>query len=199
MRPIALLSAAFLLVGGCARPPPGPPAPPLPRYDYWLGQLRSRPEPPGAAALMPRLRAGFAAEGVPPELAWMAEVESGLDPRAGGLFGARGPFQLSRSAARAEGLSTFLPDDRLNPERASRAVARRLRRFYREFGSWPLALAAYNAGEGRVARAVSWSRTPYFGVVVRDLPAATRRYVPEALALVAVRTGVAWDRLPPPR
>jgi membrane-bound lytic murein transglycosylase D len=112
----------------------------------------------------------------------MAEVESGLDADARGPWGTRGLFQLSRDTAQSLGL----------------AVGRRLRALEEKFGSWPLALAAYNAGEGRVARAVAVARTPYFGIVAEGLPTATRRYVPEVLALVTVRTGVTPDQLPAP-
>jgi membrane-bound lytic murein transglycosylase D len=128
----------------------------------------------------------------------MAEVESGLDADARGPWGTRGLFQLSRDTAQSLGLSTFLPDDRLDPGKSAHAVGRRLRALEEKFGSWPLALAAYNAGEGRVARAVAVARTPYFGIVAEGLPTATRRYVPEVLALVTVRTGVTPDQLPAP-
>ncbi len=175
---------------------PLPPA--LPGYERWLKNARGQAVPGNAAEIMPRLRAAFAAEGAPPELAWMAEVESGLDSKAGGFWGTKGLFQLSRDAARAEGLSTFLPDERTDPDLAAHAVAKRLVRFYREFGSWPLALAAYNAGRGRVERAVAVAGTSYFGLVARQLPSSTRRYVPEVLALVEARTGVSPDKLPLP-
>jgi membrane-bound lytic murein transglycosylase D len=175
-----------------------PPPPPLPHYDLWLVRMQNRAPPANAAALMPRLQAAFAAEGVPPELAWMAELESGLDAEARGPWGTRGLFQLSRDAARALGLSTFLPDDRLDPGKSAHAVGRRLRVLGQKFGSWPLALAAYNAGEGRVDRAVAVAHTHYFGIVAEALPTATRRYVPAVLALVAVRTGVTPEQLPAP-
>ena len=60
-------------------PPVGRPSP-IPLYDLWLARVRHRPPPAGAADLMPRLRAAFAKEGVPPELAWIAEAESSLNP-----------------------------------------------------------------------------------------------------------------------
>src|SRR5271165_6172991 len=80
-----------------------------------------------AAVPMPRLQSIFAAEGVPPELAWMAEIESSLKADAEGDYGARGSFQLTPGTARSLGLRIFLPDDRLDPELSARAVARRLR------------------------------------------------------------------------
>ncbi len=199
MRALPVWLCCVIGLAGCGRRMgDGALPPPLPRYDYWLQRVRTRSPPPSAPEVMPRLCGIFAAEGVPPELAWMAELESGLDPAAGGFFGHRGLFQLSRAEARSLGLGTFLPDQRLDPERSAHAVARRLRFLEIKFGSWPLALAAYNAGEGRVDRAIAAAHTHYFGIVVGGLPSSTRRYVPEVLALVAVRTGVAPEKLPPP-
>ena len=148
---------------------------------------------------MPILRAAFAAEGVPPEIAWVAEAESGLNPSARSPSGASGLFQLKADTARGLGLSTFLPDERYDPEKSARAAAQRLRELRERFGSWPLAFAAYNAGEGRVGRALAASRAHDFAGIAAALPGATRMYVPEVCALVAVRTGVPPERLPAPR
>jgi membrane-bound lytic murein transglycosylase D len=186
-----------------ARPglrPSGPrrAVPSVPLYDLWLARVRARPAPTGAAALMPGLRAAFAAEGVPPDLAWLAEAESGLDPSARSPAGAKGLFQLMPDTAHALGLGTFLPDERVNPKKSAHAAARYLRQLYARFGSWPLALAAYNAGEGRVARALAGGAENYAAAAAR-LPSETRMYVPKVLALVRTRTGAAPDQLGPPR
>jgi len=183
--------------------PPGPvpvrPASAIPLYDLWLARERSRPAPANAAVLMPQLREAFAAEGVPPELAWLAEAESTLNPAARSPAGALGLFQLMPETAHALGLGTFLPDDRTDPVKSARAAARYLRTLYTRFGSWPLALAAYNAGEGRVSRELASRGASDFAGVASALPAQTRMYVPKVCALVAVRTGVAPGKLPPPR
>ena len=148
---------------------------------------------------MPELRAAFAAEGVPPELAWLAEVESSLNPLARNPSGARGLFQLMPETARSLGLSTFLPDERTDPGKSAHAAARDLRALRTRFGSWPLALAAYNAGEGRVQRALTERHAHDFAGIAGALPGGTRMYVPEVCALVAVRTGVPPERLAAPR
>lgn len=113
--------------------------------------------------------------------------------------GARGLFQLKADTARGLGLSTFLPDERTDPDKSGRAAARYMKSLWEKFGSWPLALAAYNAGEGRVGRALAARKARDFAGVAGSLPAETRMYVPEVCALVAVRTGVTPEKIPAPR
>lgn len=170
----------------------------LPHYELWVSRVRGRPLPARAAGLMPQLRAAFIAEGVPPELVWLAEAESTLNPEARSPAGAKGLFQLMPETARSLGLDTLLPDERTDPEKSARAAARYLRTLHGKFGSWPLALAAYNAGEGRVRRALASRGAKDFAGVVDALPAETRMYVPKVCALVALRTGVAPEKIPPP-
>jgi membrane-bound lytic murein transglycosylase D len=170
----------------------------IPLFDLWLGREQKRAVPAGAAALMPVLRGAFQSRGVTPDLAWLAEAESSLNPRASSPAGARGLFQLMPATAKALGLSTFLPDERTEPESAARASAGYLRALYGKFGSWPLALAAYNAGEGRVRRALAERHASDFSGIASSLPTETQMYVPKVCALVDVRTGVAPADLPPP-
>jgi membrane-bound lytic murein transglycosylase D len=161
----------------------------IPFYGLWLSRERNRPVPAGASALMPVLRAAFAAEGVPPDLAWIAEAESTLNPEARNPSGATGLFQLTPDTAHALGLSTFLPDDRTKPEKSAHAAARLLAQLRARFGSWPLALAGYNAGEGRLSRLLASRGAHDYAGVASSLPAETRMYVPKVCALVEVRTG----------
>lgn len=186
-----------------AQTPSAPPAASVahsavPHYDLWLKRVQDRPQPAGAADLMPTLRAAFIAEGVPPELAWLAEAESTLNPAARSPSGARGLFQMMPETAKHLGLSTFLPDERTDPEKSAHAAARYLKTLHTRFGSWPLALAAYNAGEGRISRALKRQPDATFAQIAGTLPAETRMYVPKVCALVAVRTGTPADRLPAP-
>ena len=178
---------------------PGVPQPgsfqPVPHYNLWLARVRDRPPPKNAAALMPKLRAAFAAEGVPPELAWLAEAESSLNPSARSPVGAKGLFQFMPETAKAMGLSTFLPDDRTNPEKSARAAARYLRMLHGKFGNWALVLAAYNAGEGRVGRTLAKHKSNSFTAIADALPAETRMYVPKVCALIATRAGVPPERI----
>jgi len=171
----------------------------VPYYNEWLARVRRRAPPANAAQLMPRLRSAFAAEGVPSELAWLAEAESSLNPSARSPAGACGLFQLKAATAHDLGLSTFLPDQRTDPDKSAHAAARQLRALGVHFGSWQLAIAAYNAGEGRVGRAMAARHATNYASVASGLPAETRMYVPEVCALMTVRTGVSPDQLPAPR
>jgi membrane-bound lytic murein transglycosylase D len=181
------------------RPAPvAPHRPVMPYYDLWVQRLRGRPLPPDAAELMPKLRAEFSAEGVPPELAWLAEVESSLNPNARSPSGAKGLFQLTPDTAKSLGLSTWLPDERTDPGKSARAAAQLLHKLQTRFGDWPLALAAYNAGEGRVSRALAAKKATTFGEIAPALAVETRFYVPKVLATIALRTGVPPEKLAAP-
>jgi len=126
----------------------------------------------------------FVEEGVPLELLVVAEVESGFNPLALSPKGARGPWQLMPATAERFGLRVDgLMDERIHPERSTRAAARYLRELFEMFGDWRLALAAYNAGEQRVSKAVERGGTRDFSRLaeLRLLPMETRRYVPAIL------------------
>jgi membrane-bound lytic murein transglycosylase D len=97
------------------------------------------------------------------------------------------------------GLQTFLPDERTDPEKSARAAAQYLRYLHRRFGNWPLALAAYNAGEGRVSRTLRRENAHTFAEIAAVLPAETRMYVPKVLATIEVRAGVSPVQLAAPR
>jgi membrane-bound lytic murein transglycosylase D len=121
-------------------------------------------------------------------------VESSLNPRAHNPSGARGLFQLKAATAQGLGLSTFLPDERTDPDRSAHAAGRLLRKLKAQFGSWPLAIAAYNAGPGRVQQALASGRGRSYADIATSLPAGTRMYVPEVCALISIRTGRALAR-----
>ncbi|OAM91935.1 lytic transglycosylase domain-containing protein [Termitidicoccus mucosus] len=177
---------------------PLPPHSPVPYYDIWLDRLRARPAPLNAAQLIPLLKVIFHAEKVPAELVWLAEVESSFNADARSPVGARGLFQLMPATAKAFGLRTWPFDERTQPGKSARAAAQLLRRLHDRFDSWPLALAAYNAGEGRVAAALK--KTPgatAFADIAEKLPAETRLYVPKVLATITVRENVPLSRFAP--
>src|SRR5579872_3532840 len=125
-------------------------------------------------------------EGVPQELIYLAQAESGFHPLALSRAGARGMWQFMASRAKAYGLERdWWVDDRQDPEKATRAAARHLKDLYNQFGDWYLAMAAYNSGPGTVQNAVK--RTGYadfWQLYQRNvLPKETRNYVPIILAV----------------
>jgi membrane-bound lytic murein transglycosylase D len=125
-------------------------------------------------------------EGVPQELIHLAQAESAFSPRAVSRKRATGMWQFMLSRGREYGLSrTRSVDERLDPEKATRAAARHLRDLYTEFGDWYLAMAAYNSGPRTVERAIE--RTGYadfWELSNRNvLPKETANYVPIILAM----------------
>ena len=174
-------------------PPRQPPVGPgqfIPNYDLWVSRIRTRVRPRQAEKFVTQLQPVFAAAGVPGSLVWLAEIESGFNPTARSPAGARGLFQLMPATARELGLRTTLPDERTDPTKSAQAAARMLRGLHARFGDWPLALAAYNAGPGRVQRTLDQQQTRTFAGIADALPLETRLYVPKVLAVLHVRAGV---------
>jgi membrane-bound lytic murein transglycosylase D len=128
-------------------------------------------------------------EGVPQDLIYLAQAESGFHPLAVSRVGARGIWQFMGSRARGYGLHKNLwVDDRQDPEKSTRAAARHLRDLYAQFGDWYLAMAAYNSGPGTVQAAVKRTGYADFWELYRRnvLPKETRNYVPIILAVTIV-------------
>jgi membrane-bound lytic murein transglycosylase D len=125
-------------------------------------------------------------EGVPQELIYLAQAESGFLPRARSYKKAVGMWQFVQFRGQQYGLyQTPASDDRMDPEHATRAAARHLRDLYAMFGDWYLAMAAYNCGPGCVDHAVQRTGFADFWEL-RDrnaLPLDTRNYVPLILAV----------------
>lgn len=125
-------------------------------------------------------------EGVPQELIFLAQAESGFAARAVSYMAAVGMWQFVQFRGREYGLNqSQWHDDRLDPEKATRAAARHLRDLYKEFGDWHLALAAYNCGPMCVASAVQRTGyADYWELRARNaLPRETSNYVPIILAM----------------
>jgi membrane-bound lytic murein transglycosylase D len=128
-------------------------------------------------------------EGVPQDLIYLAEAESGFEPLALSRAGARGMWQFMASRAKGYGLQrSWWIDERQDPEKSTRAAARHLRDLYNQFGDWYLAMAAYNSGPGNVQQAVR--RTGYadfWELYKRNvLPKETKNYVPIILAFTVM-------------
>ncbi|HLV89158.1 MAG TPA: transglycosylase SLT domain-containing protein [Candidatus Sulfotelmatobacter sp.] len=125
-------------------------------------------------------------EGVPQDLIYLAQAESGFHPLAVSRAGARGIWQFMASRARGYGLShNMWVDDRQDPVKSTRAAAQHLKDLYAQFGDWYLAMAAYNSGPGTVQAAVKRTGYADFWELYRRnvLPKETRNYVPIILAV----------------
>ena len=117
--------------------------------------------------------------GMPDALKYLSVVESALVPEAVSRSGAVGLWQFMPVTGSEYGLKIDeTVDERSDPHRSTDAAIRYLKRQYERFGSWELALAAYNCGPGRVNRAVRRSGSKDFWKLYRYLPRETRSYVP---------------------
>jgi membrane-bound lytic murein transglycosylase D len=131
----------------------------------------------------------LAEEGVPPELMFLAQAESGYLPRAMSNKLCVGIWQFSKATGHEYGLmQTASTDDRMDPEKATRAAARHLKDLYTHFGDWYLAMAAYDCGPACVDKAVM--RTGYADFFelrrLNALPKETANYVPVILAMTII-------------
>lgn len=145
-----------------------------------------------SATYFPMIEHVFAEENVPDELKYLALVESGLNPHAYSRARAAGLWQFVASTGRRYGL-TVNPwvDERLDPEKSTRAAARHLRDLYEMFGDWQLALAGYNCNPLVIRRAVRKAerrldREPTFWDIYDDIPEETRNYVPTYIAAALI-------------
>ncbi len=179
---------------GQPSPPVANPAPELVRR-VWVQRLATRPWPEAAKAQVPQLKPIFSTQNVPPELVWVAEVESGFNPKARSPAGAAGMFQLMPATAKRYGLRRWPFDQRLQPEESARAAAQYLKYLHGHYGEWPLALAAYNAGEGTVDKILAKRHAHSFDEVATRLPAETQLYVPKVEATLFRREGLKFNQL----
>lgn len=161
------------------------------QVDFMVSHRRSFLDKAFRRALkyIPMIRSKFQAAGVPPALAYMALVESGFreTPRSGA--GARGLFQFMPATARRFGLRVDSRiDERLDPEKSTTAAASYLAALHREFDDWPLAVAAYNCGEGRVRRTLKRTgASTFWELADREvLPRETIDYVPRIIAVTLI-------------
>src|SRR5512146_336945 len=125
-------------------------------------------------------------EGVPQDLIYLAQAESGFHPLALSRAGARGMWQFMAGRARGYGLErNWWVDERQDPEKSTRAAARHLKDLFNQFGDWYLAMAAYNSGPGTVQAAVQRTGYADFWQLYRRgvLPRETRNYVPIIVAI----------------
>jgi membrane-bound lytic murein transglycosylase D len=173
-----------------------------PRIDYWVDRFQDVPEMRDkfegflerGGAWAPMILERLEARGMPLDLLYLAMIESGFNPHAVSHARAVGVWQFMAPTGRQYGLAMDRAvDERRDPVRATEAALDYLQVLHRRFGSWYLAAAAYNSGEGRTGRAMraqygrerARSEQEYYRIWNR-LPAETRDYVPLMIAAARI-------------
>lgn len=131
----------------------------------------------------------FEEAGIPKDLVFMAHVESAFKTTAYSRSRAKGIFQFIAGTGRRYGLRIdSWVDERSDPQKSAHAAAAYLKDLHEMFGDWYLALAAYNAGEGKIQRSLAQTRKSDFWSLAstRSLRAETRNYVPAILAATLI-------------
>ncbi|GAB1410859.1 LysM peptidoglycan-binding domain-containing protein [Desulfovibrionales bacterium] len=150
-------------------------------FEAWLKR---------AQVYLPHIRARFQAEGLPEELIYLPFAESGFNPFAYSRAGASGIWQFMPQTGIHYGLRyDAWIDERRDPYKSTEAAIAYLKKLYGDFGDWSLALAAYNAGEGTIGRAMKKTGCEDFFALCdasNDLKDETKNYVPKFLALVKI-------------
>ncbi len=148
------------------------------RFEMWLGR---------SGAYIPLMQDILIEEGLPPDLVYLALIESGFSPHAYSHASAVGFWQFIKPTGKRYGLRIDeWIDERRDPVKATRAAARYLKDLYRMFGDWHLAAAGYNAGEGRIRRAIrTYNSQDYWKLIeYRHLARETKQYVPKLIAAI---------------
>jgi len=145
---------------------------------------------------LPHIREVFRQQGIPEEVAYLAIVESGFNPNAVSSAGAAGVWQFMPYTGMRYGLAyNWWMDERRDPYKSARAAADYLQKLYGDFGDWHLALAAYNAGEGKISRALEGTGADdFFDLRAKNhmldgkaqLRDETRQYVPRFIAVCKI-------------
>jgi len=138
---------------------------------------------------LPMIHEIFHEHGLPEDLAYLAMVESGFNPHAYSHAHACGMWQFIRGTGVRYGLAiNNYVDERRDPEKSTVAAAKYLTDLYKRFGSWYLAAASYNCGEGRVQREIDAGTHKNFWELSANerLPTETKNYVPQMIAAMII-------------
>ena len=138
---------------------------------------------------LPMIKEVFQEAGLPEDMAYLAMIESGFNNKAYSPAAASGMWQFIKGTGLRYGLAIDgYVDERRDPEKATRAAAKYLLDLYKQFGSWYLAAASYNCGEGRVQRELNQSNHKNFWELSANmcLPTETKNYVPQMIAATII-------------
>src|SRR5437867_2585244 len=159
--------------------------------DIYQGTLRDRFQEglTRSGRYLEMIRSTFREEGLPEDLAYIAHVESAYKPHAYSRARAKGLWQFIVGTGTRYGLRRdWWVDERSDPELATRAAAAYLKDLYAMFGDWYLAMAAYNAGEGKIQRVIERTGVNDFWAMANtsQLRLETKNYVPAILAAILI-------------
>ncbi|MFZ5797604.1 MAG: LysM peptidoglycan-binding domain-containing protein [Desulfobulbus sp.] len=149
-------------------------------YERWLAR---------STKYLPYIKSNLRQAGLPEDLAYLAMIESGYNPTAISKAKAVGLWQFIAGTGKNYGLRIdSWVDERREPDKATLAAIKYLTFLYEEFGSWYLAVAAYNAGEGKIGRGIERYKTEdFWHLASKDyLSLETKRYVPKLIAAIII-------------
>ena len=165
------------------------------RVDMWVRYFTGKGRPlmrnylERSSRYLPLMKSVMREYGLPEDLVYVALIESGFSFKAYSRANAVGYWQFIQGTGRRYGLKIGdFVDERRDPVLSTRAAAEYFKDLYSLFGSWPLALASYNAGEYRVNRVIlkHYNRDFWYLVKRRSLPRETRNYVPKLIAAIRI-------------
>jgi membrane-bound lytic murein transglycosylase D len=142
-----------------------------------------------SALYIPVMKDIFKEKNLPEDLVYVAMIESGFNPYAVSWAKAVGPWQFMPATGKRYGLKIdWWLDERKDPIKSTHAAAEHLKDLHNLFGSWPLALASYNAGAGKVQRAVLRTRSEDFWDLKasRYIRKETKNYIPKYMAATII-------------
>ncbi len=146
-------------------------------FEKWLGR---------STRYIPLMKQVLKEEGVPEDLIYLSMIESGFNPKAYSRAKAVGPWQFMEATGKRYGLKVdFWIDERKDIVQSTHAAAQYLKELHQIFGSWYLAAAGYNAGEGKVLNAVRREKSRNFWQLAherKNFRAETTNYVPKIIA-----------------
>jgi len=152
------------------------------RFSLWLAR---------STRYMQMMKKILSEHALPEDLIYLAMIESGFSTKAYSRAHAVGPWQFIRGTGERYGLRiNSWVDERKDPIKSTRAAAKHLSDLFNRFGSWYLAAAGYNAGEGKISRALSLYNAQNFWEISADhrryIKEETKQYVPKMIAAALI-------------
>lgn len=138
---------------------------------------------------LPMIKKELAQAGLPEDLAYLPMIESGFNTTVSSRASAVGTWQFMRATGKSYGLEVNkYVDERCDPVKSTKAAVAYLSNLYKQFDSWHLAVAAYNAGEGKIKRAMKQSDTDDFWEIAKSqyIYSETKLYVPQLIAAIMI-------------